>query len=287
MLTTTGLIFGLITVVSASTYALTARYVVKGASNPLAFSILFTLFSALISCGLIFIEPLVFSSDAVRYIPLLLLSGVLYGIYDATQFSARKYLEASSFSIILQIAPVIAFLLSILILKEGITSIKVAAVAFIILGNVLAIYRSQGHITRKGLFFGIIVATVSGFAYVVDKATFPHIPFMLYSITVYVVPAIIVSTIFAARGGGVSEIADEWRRFTWRIPLISLLGVTTYYFIYRTFLITDASVAVPLTSSSTVLTVLGGILLLGEKGNVLRKILGAVLVLVGVLILRL
>jgi uncharacterized membrane protein len=96
-----------------------------------------------------------------------------------------------------------------------------------------------------------------------------------------------VSSIYAAKGGTVASVRAEWRQFSWRIPVISLLGVTTYYFLYRAFQVADASVVVPITSSSTILTVLGGIFLLGEKGNMLRKIIGAVFVLLGVLLLRL
>ncbi len=286
MLSTEGLIFGVLTLVFASTYSLCARYFIRGESNPLAFSIVCTGFAALFSLGLFFVEPIDFSSTTLPYVLLLLLSGFLYGIYDATQFSARKYLEASVLSVVLQIAPVIAFLLSIFLLREGVTTLKLVAVGLILLGNIFAIYRSPSKVSRMGLMFGIAMATVSGFTYVIDKAAFPHVPFMLYSFTVYFVPVMIVAAIFAWRGGTMTDIRTEWRRFTWRIPFISVLGVTTYYFLYRTFAVTDASVAVPLTSSATILTVLGGIVLLGEKGNVSRKIFGAILVLAGVLLLR-
>ncbi len=286
MLTTEGLIFGLLTVVCASTYGLVARATLKDAENPLAFSILFTLSSAVLSLGLFLIEPLDFSTSSLKYTLLLLLSACLYGIYDATQFSARKYLEASSLSIVLQIAPVIAFVLSVFILKEGVTAAKLFAVSLIMFGNIIAIYRSH-HITRLGLLFGVAMATVSGFTYVIDKVAFPHTPFALYSIAVYIIPAIVVYIIFKIRGGKSVEVTKVWREFTWRIPLISLCGVATYYFLYRTFAITDASVAVPLVASSTVLTVIGGILILGERGNIPRKLIGAALVFTGVLLLRL
>jgi bacterial/archaeal transporter family protein len=285
MISGEGLVFAVGSIVLTTAYVLLARTWLQDTANPLAFSLLFTIISALLSVAFLIVEPWHFEAAEPVYVWLLLLSGFLYGLYDSVQFFARKHLEASSYSVIAQISPVITFLLSILILGEGMTTEKLLAVVLIICGNAVAIYKS-GRITSRGLLFGLATAAALGVALVVDKATFPHFPFVLYSITVYVMPMILVGTIFLFQGGRGRDLLDAWHANSWRIVVIAFLGVSTYYCIYRTFAVTDASIASPFMASSTILTVLGGILLLGEKGNVPRKILGTIFVVIGVILLR-
>ena len=65
--------------------------------------------------------------------------------------------------------------------------------------------------------------------------------------------------------------------------MISVLG---YYMLLKNFSLTEASLAVPITYTSTVLTAFGGILILKERSNIFQKIIGAITVLAGVLMLR-
>ena len=73
---------------------------------------------------------------------------------------------------------------------------------------------------------------------------------------------------------------------SWRLPVLAVVSVAGYYSILKTFQFAEASAAVPVIFSSTILTVLGGILVLKEEGNIPQKLFGAAFVIAGVLLLQ-
>lgn len=281
-----GIVLALCAAFFATCYALLSRTWVKYTESPLAFSIFYTFFAFIFSAGIAFIEPWKFTDATPFFVALLILSALFYGLYDATQFSARKYLEASNFALLLQIVPIVVFFLSVVVLKEPFTIESVVAVILIVLGNCIALYKNSEITFQRGALFGVAAALFTGCAYTIDKVAFSHFPIPLYSMTVYLVPSILVSTIFFVRGGTLAELKLEFRRSTWRTPVLSLVGLCGYYSLLKAYQLIDASIAVPLMYTSTALTVVGGIVLLRERKNIPQKILGVLLVCIGVILLQ-
>ena len=73
---------------------------------------------------------------------LIICAVVLYGFYERTHFSARKEVDASSFSIIFRLTTVIAFIGSILFLHEFITLNKFIGGSLIIGASFLLLYKN-------------------------------------------------------------------------------------------------------------------------------------------------
>jgi uncharacterized membrane protein len=73
---------------------------------------------------------------------------------------------------------------------------------------------------------------------------------------------------------------------SWRLPVLSLISVFSYYFILKAFSLAEASVVIPVAFSSTILTSLGAIFILKEKSNIPQKLIGLAFVFAGVMILR-
>ncbi len=287
MLTTEGFIFGMLAAFFTTAYVLVARAWLKDSKNPLAFSVVYSLFLGALSLLFFLVAPVALPEHVPLFaVALLCLSGILYGLYDATQFFVRKYMEASIHALVARASPVFTFLLSVLILHEGITPAKLLAIVLIIGGNIVALYRVGGSTTGKGILLGFMAALLLGAALTIDKVAFPYFPFYLFSLCAAIVSTTVVFIVFKVRGGTISDIKEEWAQYSWRIPTVSLLAVSQYYCIYRAFAVADASVVVLLNSSSIMFTVIGGILLLGERSNIPRKILGVACVMAGVLLLR-
>ncbi len=177
--------------------------------------------------------------------------------------------------------------LAVFILGEDFSLSKLLAVVCILAGNFIVLYKRGEHsIVLKGLWFSLASATFVGFAYFVDKSTFEHFPMALYAVAVYVIPAVVVGVIFKFTGGTKSELITEFKRTSWKIPALSFIGVFCFYLLLKTYEITPLSIAIPLIYSSTILTTLGGIFLLNEKSHILRKIVAALLVFIGLLLLK-
>jgi uncharacterized membrane protein len=63
-------------------------------------------------------------------------------------------------------------------------------------------------------------------------------------------------------------------------------NLLAYYFLLRAFALAEASKVIMIYSTQTVLVVLSGIVLLAERDYIVRKILAAFIVFIGVLLIR-
>lgn len=95
MITTSALFLALSTAVLFAAYGLLSRALAVKSSDPLAFSILYSFFSSIISLLFLIIYPGKFSGINPLIIFITFLATLSYGIFEAVQFFARKYVEAS------------------------------------------------------------------------------------------------------------------------------------------------------------------------------------------------
>jgi drug/metabolite transporter (DMT)-like permease len=287
MIEMTGLSFGLLTALFLAAYALLARSLAIKSESPLAFSIVFGVFAALFSLPIIVLEPGSFSGITSTVLLVTLLATLLWGIYDATQFYVRKHLEASRFTLIFQLTPIVALIGSILFLGENVTAAKLTAIFLIVGGNIFALYKSKGFVSVKGLLLACFAVLVVGCAYVADKAVFEHYPIGFYTALMFGAPVLYVIALFLIRREPIERIRNEFKRVTWRLPLLSFVCVAGFYSLLKTYQLVDLSVALPVAFTSSILTVIGGIIILGERDNIPQKIFGAFVVFIGVVLLNL
>lgn len=117
-------IYALLSAFCATIYALMSRVLSVKSDNPRAFSVIFGLSAAIFSLLLFTLEPFSMQPVEIPIIILTIMITILYAIYDRTQFSARKYVEASSLSIIWKFSTFVSVLIAVLFLRENITFIK-------------------------------------------------------------------------------------------------------------------------------------------------------------------
>ena len=282
-----GILCALVAAFIFTGYNLLSRVLAKKSEDPLAFSCIYA-FSGAIMAGLIFIfqphEPLALTRSIVYTT---ILSTIGYGIFEMVQFFTYKYIEASRRTIISQITPLTTFVASVILLGEHTTAIKITGVILILFGNVIALYKQTGSNTNKGLRLMIFGAVALGLTYVADKFAAPHYPIMLYEVIAYGIPgiyALIIASLI--RKNIIGNIRREIQLNGWRIPLLSAISITGYYFMLKSFLLTDVSVAAPVIFTATILTVLGGIILLRERSSITQKVIGAIAVFIGVVLIR-
>lgn len=281
------IIFALATAILWATYALLSRSLAKESPSPLAFAVIFGIWASAVSFIPALWEPWTFTDVTVLVLWVTFLATVFFGLYQGLEFFARKHLEASRSTIFFQLAPVISFIGGALFLSEPFTLMKVGAVALIVGGNIVALYKHGGAVSAKGALYMLGVVIGLGMGYVADKFVIGHYPIALYSAISYFFPSLYCLAILAFQKGWIAELKNESVRLGWKLPILALVGTAGYYFALKTFLIADVSVAVPVIFTSTIFTALGGILILGERGSIPQKILGALIVFSGVVLLQL
>lgn len=284
MISSLGLAIALAAAVDFTIFALLSRVLLKESEEPLAFAVLYGLLTAAISFVFVFLEPWKFGAFTAGIIIVTIIAVVLYVLFEASEFLARKHLEASRLTILFQLTPVATLAASLAFLHESFSLQKLIAVVLIMCGNLVAVYKHGGKLSREGLLYGLGAAFSLGFAYVADKAVFQQYPLPLYMALTYGVPALFILP-FLGRGK-LLKLSREWNRVSWRLIVLGFVSVLGYYLILKTFQLAESSVAIPIVFSSTILTALGGIIILKERSSIPQKILGAVFVFLGIVLIR-
>jgi drug/metabolite transporter (DMT)-like permease len=282
-----GFIYALIAALLLASYALLAKRLLQSSSSPLVFLVVYSFWGALGATPILLFEPWQFSDLTPTILFITFCATIGFGLMMVGEFLARKHLEASRLTILFQLIPLVAFFGGIFLLGESITLPKLMGVALILVGNCIALYKSGGIVSRNGLLLGAGAVIAAGLAYVADKVAFSHYPIGLYVLITYLLPGVYIYSGLRLKGNIKNALfVAEAKHFSWKLPLLAFINVLGYYFILKAFTYSEASVALPLVYSSSILTVLGGIFILKENKNIPQKLIGIVLVFCGVLFLK-
>lgn len=278
-----GHLLALATAVLFSSYSLLSRTLVIRSASPLAFSVAFYALATIFSLsGALVLGFGSFSDVTVTIILVTFLGTLIWAVYAAAQFFARQELEASRFALIFQITPIISFIGGVIVLGDSLTLTKGLAVLLIVTGNMVALLKHGGTVSKRGLLFAFATVVPLGLAYIADKVVVSHYPVWFYSSLIFGTSAIYLAVLVWFREGSFRSIGKEFEIARWKLPLLSVVCVTGYLSMLSAFRIVDLSVAVPIVFTSSIFSTLGGIVILRERGGVPQKLVGAFLVFVGV-----
>lgn len=277
------LFFAFIPAILFTVWNLLSRVISVDSKNPRVFSVVYSLVGAII------IFPLfIFQLGSMKQIPLeiILLTGfgtILYGIFDRLQFFASRDIEASTLAILFRITPVATLIASTVFLSEKATLDKILGTLLIIVGNIIIISGPKNFKFNRGFAFALIASIALGLAYTVDKKASAFYPLFVYIFISYFVPPMYNLLIPPL---SLNTIKEEVKRASWRIWAMGLVGAGGYCSLIYAFSRADASKVIPISTTSSILTVMAGAIFLKEKSNVLRKIVAILIAFAGVVLIR-
>lgn len=207
---------------------------------------------------------------------------ILYGLYERTQFYARQGTDASTFAIIFRLSTVIGFIGAILFLNEPLTTEKIAGVMLIIFASLLLVFRNPKFTLTPALGYAVLCAVFLGLTSVLDKPASEPLSASLYSFLVWFMPLAIVAFPAVTK----KEIVKEFRIGGWKVALAAALNVAGYIIYIQALSLAEASRVNPITATTGIFTVAGGIYFLKEHGHLWRKIIAAIFAFIGVLLLK-
>jgi drug/metabolite transporter (DMT)-like permease len=217
--------------------------------------------------------------------PVLLLLGfacIFYAINDRLQTTVRKNLEVSVFSIMSQLGTVFLIIYGFTIFKEPIVLNKILGAGLIIAANVWLFYKPRtGKFTVNRYYvIGIIALLALATAISIDIGINTQFNLPFYIFLTLLIPAGLVMLNERIRP---HEIAAEWKRGK---PLYFMITGIAWglliLFGLRAFQFGEVSVIVPLQAMATILNVLVAYIFLRERADTIKKILAALLVIMGV-----
>lgn len=262
-----------------------SRVVSVDSKNPRALSLAFNLTSICMALALFIVtgsyKNILFPTQREAWV-YMLIAAFFFGIFERLRFFATKLLPVSIYSIIANITVVAAFFLSVILYKESLTLTKTIGFFLILLSLFLIIEKKKSKVTLKAVLVGLITSLVLGIAIALDKKGATFFKPEVYNILMWTIPFAILSFPSVK----IAEIKLQYKQFSWKIVLLSFFNFTAYFLGLKAFLMAEATKVIPIIQSSTIIAVIGGVFLLKERSNLLKKIFAGIIAVIGVFLLR-
>lgn len=278
------LFFALLSVSLYSVSALLQKVIMQDdKSDAHAYSIVFQILGAIL-VGLFSLTQ-GFVLPPISTYPLnFLLLAVLYGTGTLCLFNAYKYLEASEVTIITSVRSIVTIVSAVLLLHESF-SLQKGIGAILILASIFIITKKIGKITfNKGFFYALGMAVCYGLA--ITNDTFLLSKVNVYSFTAlgFLLPGIFLIIVKPKKLLELSEFFKA-RVFGKLLVMTSFYAAAAVAFYLAISNGGEASQVTPILQASVIVTVILAVIFLKERDSLLKKLLGAILVFIGVLLL--
>lgn len=264
-------------------YNLLSRVISVNSKNPRVFSVVYSLVGSAVIFPLFILQLRAINPIPKEILVITVIGTILYGIFDRFQFFASRDIEASTLAILFRLTPVVTLTASVVFLKEQFTLDKLLGTVLIIIGNLIVITGRKSIKFNRGLLFAVISSVTLGLAYTVDKKASVFYPLIVYAFISYFVPPLYNLLIPPL---SLKVIKEEVVKASWRIWAMGIVGVAGYSSLLYAFSKADVSKVIPISTTSSILTVIAGTIFLKERSHIVRKIIAVLIAFSGVLLIR-
>jgi len=215
----------------------------------------------------------------------LAIAAVIWVIISLCSYTAHKKTEASIKKPLDQTKIIWALLFGAFILKEAATWNRIIGTILIFIGACFLLWHPEkkfGRLRDSGIKWTLLTAFLLAVVAIIDKYALTWFVPEVYGLMVFLIPGIILSFFLKGRIHHVRHLLKK-RKFVTFSAII--LGSASYYFMLRAFKIADITFVYPLIQLETIVVILGGIILLGEREHFWQKIIAGVIVVAGALII--
>lgn len=260
------------------------RWVLKDEKDFLAFGFAFQVFGTLFFIPILLVEWQ-FPSQPEAWI-LAVISSVLWAALGVVGFKAQRFTEVSLRSPIGKSKMLWVIFFAALLLGEAVTQNKIVGSALIFLGVVLVTFKTDeplGGFGDLGVKLTLIAALMGGAVAIVDKVAMSYFQPGIYGFIEYLLPMIWLGLLVPQSTKRLSKLLKG--KGKWVIAA-SLLAVIWSWMLFKAYQLADVSTIAPLLELSVIVTVIGGFIILGERKDIIRRIIGTLIIIVGALIIK-
>ena len=209
---------------------------------------------------------------------------IFYAIADRVNTTARRGLEVSVYSILGQLSTVFVIAWGIIFFKEAIILRKIMGALLIIIGNVAVLYKKGKFEWNKYILFSLLGNLAMSIGISVDVGISDQFNMPIYVALTLIVPSLLI---FLTERVKTKSIISEFRNgnqesiiavcCSWGIMIITML---------RAYQFGSVTTIAPLCAVTTILNVFVAYFVLKEKDSLLRKILAAIIVIFGIILIK-
>ena len=255
----------------------------KSLTNSGALTVLSEFIGAIsVLCAIPFFE-IKFPTDIKVYI-LLGLSIIFYTIVDRLNTVVRSGMETSTFSVIRQLSTVFMIFSGIIFLKEPFILSKFIGAILIVISNILVFYKRGEGKYDKYLILGIVANILYTVALFLDVNISENFTLPIYASLTLGIPSILI---FIFERIKFKELKKEFENGNKKAIIITGIAWSfSIVAILKAYQLGSASIVAPLASLTVILNVIVGYFLSKEKDNIPKKIISAILVILGIILIQ-
>lgn len=274
----TGILFIAISAASFGTLAIFGRFLYADGMD--TFTMLFLRFgiATLFMCVILFVRREAFPRGKVLW-QLIGMGALGYVGQSFSYLTAIQYASAGLVALLLYLYPMFVFILSVVILREKITWIKVTALVLALLGTALTVDPEGGQFL--GIVFSLSAALIYSVYIIVGTNVMKHVSALQSSTVIFASAGAVYGTLMAVNGTHLPATNMGWLNIAGIVLIATVIPVVTFLAGLERIGPTNASM---LSTLEPVVTVLLAAWIFGE---VLKPIvlLGGGLILIAVIIL--
>lgn len=218
-------------------------------------------------------------SDPKIYL-LLITASVFYALNDRMQTTARKNLQVSLFVILDRLSAIFLIVFGFTIFKNPFIVEKVIGAGFILLGNFIVLYKRGKFELNKYVVLSILATLTFAIAVSIDIGISKNFNLPFYIMLTLVIPATMISLVEKISPKEIlSQYSDKDRKyylitgFSWGLLI---------FFLLRAYQFGQVTVVASLAATSVLINVLVAYIFLKEQDHKLKKIIAAIVTILGV-----
>lgn len=232
--------------------------------------------------GLILFSNNVWPSDWIAYLAMLI-AGFCWVGSTYYGFKAYNLDDVSILGPLGKTSLIWTLLFGFLLLGEAASWQKIIGVALILAGALVLAWKKNlfKELVGPGVKYMLLAAFFVGCAYIADKKALEYFQTNLYTFLAFATPLVLFLILFKNPYERTKQII---RNNAKNALLVGILDCAWYALLMMALSVSEATLVNPILQTSLVVSVIGGIVLLKEKKNLLQKIAGSIVILLGAVI---
>lgn len=209
---------------------------------------------------------------------------IFYAVADRINTTARRGLDVSKYSILGQLSTVFLIIWGIIFFKETIVIKKIIGALLIIIGNIAVLYKKGKFEFNKYVLCSLLGNLSVSIGVSVDVGISDKFNMPIYIALTLIVPSLLISLFNRVK---LSDIISEYKNgnkpaiisigCSWGIMIVAML---------RAYQFGSVTTIAPLASITTIINVFVAYFFLKEKDSLLRKVIAAMIVVLGIILIK-
>lgn len=276
-------LFVLLYIILAVIFTQFYKITTKSSKNPGALTVILQVLSGIVALLLCPFFKFSFPTDWRIYL-FLGIACCFYAISDRINTTVRGGIEASTFSIIKQLSTVFMIIAGLLFFKEKFVLKKIIGAILILLSNVIIFYKKGKQKFNKYILLAILANMAFSIALFLDVNISEKFNLGFYVAITLIVPALLIILFERIK---ISNILSEFKSGNKKSILITGISWSTMIIVQLiAYQLGDVTTVAPLCALTIIGNVIVGYLFLGERDNLLKKVIAAFLVIISVILIK-